>query len=325
MLYVFHGPDDFTRAEKLAELKDALGSPDMADLNTVVLDGRSLSLSEIRQHADTLPFLAARRLVIVHGYLSSLANRTDDLQALTAYIGQLAPTTDLVFVETESLDKQHPLLKAAASVGASVVNFGELAQQDLLPWITRRAKDIGGGIEAGAAEMLGRLVGPNLRILNNEIEKLTLYVNGQRPIQVADVELLVPYREEAEKFGLSNAIGQRNARRAYDQLRKELDEGQNPMAILHSIAAQVRALIEVKDMAERGLSPAEIAAAKGWRSDYAAKMRLREAANFSMRRLEEILEILLETDVEIKSGRLEAALALDILIARLCAPASLAR
>jgi DNA polymerase-3 subunit delta len=173
--------------------------------------------------------------------------------------------------------------------------------------------------------MLGRLVGPNLRILNNEIEKLTLYVNGQRPIQVADVELLVPYREEAEKFGLSNAIGQRNARRAYDQLRKELDEGQNPMAILHSIAAQVRALIEVKDMAERGLSPAEIAAAKGWRSDYAAKMRLREAANFSMRRLEEILEILLETDVEIKSGRLEAALALDILIARLCAPASLAR
>jgi DNA polymerase-3 subunit delta len=237
---------------------------------------------------------------------------------LIAYVGQLAPTTDLVFVETESLDKQHPLLKAAAGMGASIVNFGEPDQQDLLPWITRRAKDIGATIEPAAAEMLGRLVGPNLRILNNEIEKLALYVNSQRPIQAADVELLVPYREEAEKFGLSNAIGQRNARRAYDQLRKELDDGQSPMAILFSIAAQVRALIEVKDMAERGLSPAEIAAAKGWKSDYAAKMRLREANNFSMRRLEEILEILLETDVEIKSGRLEPALALDMLIARLC-------
>jgi DNA polymerase-3 subunit delta len=130
----------------------------------------------------------------------------------------------------------------------------------------------------------------------------------------------VPYIEEAENFGLANAIGQRNARRAYDQLHKLLDEGKHPMAILGSIVAQVRGLLEVKDMAERGLSPPEIAKIKDWKSDYAVKIRLKEAANFSMSRLEEILEILLEIDLKIKTGRIDSLLALDTLIARLCGP-----
>jgi DNA polymerase III delta subunit len=71
-------------------------------------------------------------------------------------------------------------------------------------------------------------------------------------------------------------------------------------------------------MAERGFSAIQIAEAKGWKSDYAAKMRLREANNFSMARLEEILELLLQIDLSIKTGRIDSLLALDMLVARLC-------
>lgn len=319
MLYIFHGPDDFTRSEKIAQLKASSGDPALADLSMASLDGRGLSLSEMRHHADAIPFMAAKRLVIVNGYLSNVRDRGEEQQALIDYIKQLPPTTDLVLVEAETLDQRHPVLKAAAAAGATVIHFAALDKNNLQPWIVKRATEQGASIETGAAELLGRLVGPDLRTLDNEIAKLVLYVNGRRPIQKADVELLVPYTEEAERFGMSNAIGQRDARRAYDQLRKELDEGKNPMAILGGIAAQIRALIEVKDMAERGLSPAEIARVKGWRSDYAAKARLKEAANFSMARLEQILEMLLELDLAIKTGRIDSLLALDTLIARLCA------
>ena len=317
MLYIFHGPDDFTRTEKLAEVKAALGDPTTADMNTTHLNGQGLQLGEIRHHADTMPFLAPKRVVIVHDYLRYLAGKGEALEALIAYLADLPPTTDLVLVEKETLDRRHPILKAIGDSG--VVRFAGLDRTNLQPWIVKRAKAQQAEIEPSAANLLGRLVGPELRTLNNELEKLSLFVAGQRPVQQADVELLVPYTEEAERFGMSNAIGQRNARKAYDQMRKELDEGKNPMAIMGGIAAQIRALIEVKDMHERGLSPAEIARAKGWRSDYAAKMRLREAAKFSMARLEEILELLLEFDLAIKTGRMDNLLALDTLIARLCA------
>lgn len=283
-----------------------------------LLEGQGLTLGQLRQDADAMPFLTPRRLVVVSDYLSYVGNKKEELETLLDYLRRLSPTTDLVLVERESLPRQHPVLKVATTVGGEVVHFGELSRNSLQPWIARRVSEHGAVIEPGAAEMLGRLVGPDLRALNNEIEKLVLYVNGERPITKADVALLVPYVEEAEQFGLSNAIGQRDARRAYDQLRKELDEGRSPMAILGSIAAQIRALLEVKDMAERGMSPAEIARTKGWRSDYAAKMRLKEALRFTTARLEQILEMLLELDLAIKTGRIENTLALDMLIARLC-------
>lgn len=336
MLYIFHGPDDFTRSEKIAELQAALGDPTTADLNSAVLDGRFLTLSDLRQHTDAMPFLAAKRLIIVNGYLAYLGGKTEgadgdpakmisnpvspdkmeQLQALIGYLGRLPPTTDLVLVESTALDRSHVVLKAAKELGAEVILFAISA--NLPTWIIKRAKEHGAVIEPAAADLLARLVGPDLRTLDSELEKLALYVAGQRPIQRADIDLLVPYTEEADQFGLANAIGQRNARRAYDQLRKELDDGSNPMAILGSIAAQIRALIEVKDMAERGLSAAEIAAAKGWKSDYAATARLKEANNFSMPRLEQTLETLLEMDLAIKTGRMDSRLALDTLIARLC-------
>lgn len=333
MLYVFHGPDDFSRAEKIAVLRAAMGDPTTAEMNTALLDGRTLRLSDLRQHSDSMPFLAPKRLVIVSGYLASLSGRaegegdpritnpsspdkSEQLQALVDYLGRMPPTTDLVLAETKTLDRSHLVLKAAKAVGGEVTLFA--ISENLPGWIIRRATEHRAIIEPGAADILARRVGADLHTLNSELEKLALYTAGQRPITKADIDLLVPYTEEADQFGLSNAIGQRNARRAYDQLHKELDEGSNPMAILGSIAAQIRALIEVKDMAERGMSAAEIAQIKGWKSDYAATARLKEAANFSMARLEQTMEMLLEIDVAIKTGRMDSLLALDTLIARLC-------
>jgi DNA polymerase-3 subunit delta len=317
MIFVFHGPDDFTRAERVAELRARFNDPTLADLNVIMLEGRDTTLADIRQVADAMPFMADRRLVLVNGYINQLKTK-EDVATLLKYLADVPPTTDLVFVEQKQLDRRNPVLAGIAEVNAEVVFFSGPTQNNLRSWIINRTGQHSATIEPGAAALLGRLVGSELRTLNSEIEKLALYTGGRRAINQADVQLLVPYVEEAESFGLANAIGQRNARKAYDQLHKLLEEGNHPMMILASIAAQIRGLLEIKDWAERGLTPPEIAERKGWRSDYAAKMRLREAANFSMARLEEILETLLAIDLDIKTGRIEGQLALDTLVARLC-------
>lgn len=318
MLYIFHGPNDFARNEKIAELCATVGDSSLIDLNVTSLEGRELTLGEIRNYTDAMPFMASKRVIIVYGYVGQLRSQSDEMHHLSEYLRYLPGTTDLILIEDEPLRANHPLLKVTKEIHAVVLNFANLDKNALHSWIIQRAKAHGATIEPSAAELLGRLVGADLRTLNSEIQKLFLYVGGHRPIERADVELLVPYTEEAENFGLANAIGHRNARRAYDQMRKMLDEGKHPLSILGSIAAQVRGLLEVKDLAARGLSPLEIAKLKGWRSDYAAKMRLKEAANFSMAQLEGILELLLEIDVDIKTGRVDSPLALDILVARLC-------
>ena len=75
MISLFFGDDDYSLRRALDGLKGALGDAASADLNTTVLDGRSISLDELRVTCDTMPFLAASRLVIVEGLLARLEPR----------------------------------------------------------------------------------------------------------------------------------------------------------------------------------------------------------------------------------------------------------
>jgi len=234
----------------------------------------------------------------------------------------LPATTDLIFVETTDLKASHPILKLGQRIKGCVRHFGAPPRERLPAWIENRVRQKGGQIEYRAVLALANVVGDDLRALNNELDKLTLYVGNARPITLADVELLCPYTADSETFAMANAIGRRDARTALDQLHRRLEEGQHPLQILGGIAAQFRGLLEVKSMAAAGLTPAQIARKKGWRSDYAAKMRLQEARNFSQERLLRIFDLLLATDRAIKTGELDQTLALDTLISRLCDPAA---
>ncbi len=49
MLYILHGEDELTRSEELAKLRQKLGDPTSASLNTTTLSGRDLSLAELLQ------------------------------------------------------------------------------------------------------------------------------------------------------------------------------------------------------------------------------------------------------------------------------------
>jgi DNA polymerase-3 subunit delta len=324
MFLIFHGPDQFSAKETLHKLKERLGPPEMVDLNTSELDGKSLILSDLSHYTGAMPFLAARRLVIVTNYLTRLGGTgnskgdTETLEKLAVLLDKLPETTNLIFLEEAELKKSHLILKKGRAIDKCVHTFSGPKQGQLPGWIENRVKGKGGLIERPAAAALANVIGDDLQRLDNELEKLLVYVNGARPISLADVELLCPYTADSETFAMANAIGRSDLNEAQNQLHKRLEEGQTPLAILGGIAGQFRGLLEVKSMAAQGLTPAEIAKAKGWRSDYAAKMRLREAGHFSQTRLVEIFNILLKADLAIKTGQMEETLVLDTLLAQLC-------
>ena len=82
MLYLLHGDSELEQEEILTALRGKLGPADMVDLNTTRFDGGTVTLADIRATCNALPFLAARRLVVVDGLLSSLAPRRRYRRAL---------------------------------------------------------------------------------------------------------------------------------------------------------------------------------------------------------------------------------------------------
>jgi len=324
--YVFHGTDEFTRAETLADFKRRLGPPDTVDLNTTLLDGKSLSLAELRHACDAIPFLAEKRLVIVEGWLTRLTRRKgrelstaqkEMLAALADYLPRLPQTTRLVFVEEKPLPASHPVLQLAQREKAGYVKRFDPPDDRALPhWIEKHVRKHGGQIEPQATRQLAAVVGANLRLLDQEIGKLVTYTNAERAITKADVDSVVPYAQAAIVFDLVDALGRRDGRTGAQTLHRLLDAGEHPLGLLAMIARQFRLLIQVKELKAEGATPRDVAKKLGVHPFPAGKL-YNQATHFTAAQLEAVYRHLLDTDVDIKSGKIEAEVALDLLVAGL--------
>ena len=335
VFYVFHGEDEFSISETLDDFKRRLGPPDTVDLNTTILNGRSIALAELRQACDAIPFLAEKRLVIVHGLLTRLtAQKNQSLSraqeeyvaALADYLPRLPETTRLVFVEAKSLPARHPILKLAQREAAGYAKRFDPPDKDAVRgWIRRRVGGYGGQIEPYAAQKLGDAVGDNLRLLDQEIVKLVTYTNAERPITAADVDALVPY-VLPNVFKLVDALGRRDGPVAVQELHRLLDTDahadtdprRHPLAILGMVVRQFRLLIQIKELESLGATQQDIVNTLKLHRFPVGKLRS-QAARFTTAQLETVYRHILDTDVAIKTGKMETELALDLLVAGLAA------
>lgn len=341
--YLLHGPDEFASAEFLDELKAKLGDPSLASLNTTVFDGRTAALPDVRAICDTLPFLTARRLVIVEGWLTRLLSKADavededgdddeaeapaelkraggpkeTLKELAAYLPQLPESTALVLVEKRELPKANAVLKAATGAAWAHVKFFDLPKGEaLIKWIRSRAKAEGGEFSREAAQALAE-VEDDPRGLGNEIDKLLTYVDRARPVELDDVQALTPAGGEAIIWDLVDAIGQRRGPQAL-RLLHQLLETAEPLYILSMVVRQYRLLLLVKEQQVARAGEAEMARALG-QKPYTVSKIAGQARHYELPALERIYRRLLDYDVDIKTGQITPAAALDTLVGALTA------
>jgi DNA polymerase-3 subunit delta len=325
MFYLFHGEDEYRRSLKLEEMKAKLGDPTTVAVNTTELSGRRLNLDELIFACDATPFLGERRLVIVNDLATRFerdvreaAGRSDQdstfLQRFKEYVATLPDTTRLVLLENRKIKKANPISKiVSGSDHGYEEEFAPLRGRDLNDWIVKRVEDKGGRMEPAAVNLLATFVGGDLRLLEQEIEKLRTYVGTERPINVEDVERLVSYVQEANIFHMVDALGRRDTPRAMELLEQLLEGGQHPLYVLRMITRQFRILLQIKELRARGTLPADIASLLRL-PPFVVEKSSRQASNFSFRQLEDVYRSLLELDAAVKSGEIEDRLALNLFV-----------
>ncbi len=328
MFYLLHGEDEYSCSLALAKMKTRLGDPTTVDLNVTILDGKKGTLDELIYTCDTVPFLAEKRLVIVNDLaarfepqaagrkVSSEQDRAF-LQGLGEYVGHLAESARLVFLEHKKVSKTNPIYKLVLSSEHGYVReFAPPRGRALNRWIADRVQEKGGRIEDRAINLLAGFVGNDLRLLDREIDKLLTYTGEERPIGERDVQLLVSYVQEADIFQMVDALGKRESREAMKLLHRLLEGGQPPLYLLHMIIRQFRILLRIKELLGKGTSVADIRALLGLHPFVVEKM-MKQAPNYSIAQLEAIYHRLLETDVAVKTGAMEPRLALDVFVTEL--------
>ena len=329
MFYILHGEEEFSRSEALEKITTRLGDPAMVSLNTTRLDGSKTTMAELRHACDTVPFMTKRRLVIVEDLLKRLRpgkpstkdrspSGSDEAfaQALLEYLPSLPESTSLVFLESQSLNPKNAFIMLATKSKDKgyAREYPALAGDRLIAWVERRARQKGARIEPEAARELATYVASGLRGMDQELEKLATYVGADGTITLKDVLLLVSPTRQASIFHMVDSLGERRARRALELLHRLLDYREPPLRILAMITRQFRMLMQWRQLREEGHSGQEIQEIAGIRPRFVADKVARQARNFSLPQLKVVYRRLLEVDQQIKTGRMDAVLALDLLV-----------
>lgn len=322
---VLHG-DSFLVAESLSEIQRGLGPAELLESNTHKLPANSVTLEEIRAVSSAMPFLAEHRLVVVEGLLGSFEsrgprgrgrgssrNRLARWDGLGEYAGQVPSTTHLLFVD-ETLRANNPLLRRLAD-NAEVRRLPVPQREQLARWIRNRAKAKGASISPGALRLLNQYVGANLRLLDSELEKLSLLA-GAEQIDEGHVRQMVAQVREASIFAAVDAIVQGNPSLSLRLLQKLRNDGAALPYIQAMIARQLRLVTVAKELVETGVPRAEMGRRLELRADFAVRKTLEQARRFSWSRLRGLYACLLEMDLAIKQGRQDEDLALELLVAR---------
>ena len=314
MLYILFGADDFSMREELEKIKEGLGDKELLASNITVFEGHQLKLGQLVDVCSAMPFFGSHRLVIVEGLLGRFEE--GEGRSLKDLVGGMPETTVLVLIDGQ-IKRDNPLLKEL-SPQAKVKEFPLLRGAALREWIQRRVAKGSGTISPQAVRLLAALVGENLWVLASEIEKLLLYTYGRR-IEEGDVREVVSYAREASVFTMVDALIEGRASTAARLLHQLLEEGATAPYLLVMITRQLRLLVQAKELTLKGVPASLIKDRLGLASDYTLTKALQQSKRYSMGRLEQVYRKLLETDLAIKRGIWKGELALDLLVAELCA------
>jgi DNA polymerase-3 subunit delta len=323
-IHILHGEDEFSIAEVIQQRFAALGDPTMADMNTTRLDGRANTLDDLATAVSALPFLTPYRLVIFIHPLERLKSSAQQ-KRLLEILSRLPPTTLLILALdrtlTEERDRKrkqiHWLERWGEENADRVVMrlFPVPTGVELARWIQARARVHQGQFTLQAANLLAQQIGPELRVLDHEIQKLLAYVNYTRPVEGDDVQHLTPKTARVGDFALVDALRDRNSRQALQVLRRLLEE-EEPLFLFHRVVGQFRILIQAREVLERGGNKDDLARELRIHP-YAAQISIEHARRFAMADLELIYHRLLEIDVAMKTGVMPGELALDVLVTEL--------
>jgi DNA polymerase-3 subunit delta len=332
MLYILYGSDDFSRDERLAEIKAGLGPREMVETNTTVLEGPRLTFAELTAACSVVPFLSDRRLVIVEGLLSQFEWRSQrgpanpvlskvegpaqskvesEWRPLKTYVSGSMPLTTVLVLLDGPLGRGNPVLQELAPL-AQTAEFPLLRGERLHQWAQERAAKLGATLSPAAFRTLTNLVGSNLRLLHMELEKLAIYAGGA-PIQEADVLKLVAGAREASVFNLVDAVIEGRPAQAARVAHQLQDQGERVPGLLVMLTRQVRLLLQAKELQAQGVGQEELAARLGVTNSFVLQKTTEQSKRYSREQLKGLYCKLLEVDKGIKTGKVEEWLALDML------------
>lgn len=311
-LYLLFGAEDYLRDRAARAISEAvLKDAPLREFNESAYSLTGTDVQQAIAAAEQLPMMAPRRVVRITDF-SKL--READEEALVRYVTRPAESSVVIFVADE-LDKRRRLSKTLLEVCASV-EFAPLGETELAAWAKGRLKELKTETDERTLHQLLALVGSDVRMLSNELEKLSAAAIVTGRITMEMVDQLVGRSRELSNFELADHLIARNRARALQVLHRLLDDGAEPVMLIGLIASNYHRLSLAKELMTQQRPKEEVFRLVGMpyskREEFLATAR-RTESDILTRSIKRIAA----ADLAIKTSQATPRLQLEMLICEL--------
>ena len=305
-IYLLYGEEAYLKKQYRDRFVKAMVS-EGDTMNYAYYEGKNTNPREVIDLAETMPFFAERRLIVMEntGFFKS------SVPELAEYLKEIPQTSFLIFVE-EEIDKRSKLYKAVKDRGRIV----ELKRQDektLVRWILGMVKKENQNMTESAARYFLGKVGNDMENIQKELEKLFCYCLNHTEITVADIDAICTTQITNHIFDMVDAVANKEQKKALDYYYDLLTLKEPPMRILYLLTRQFRILMEIKEMENQGVPSKEMAAKAGIMAFLEGKYRA-QAQAFSAKELRQIVEAGVQTEENVKTGRMGDVLSVELFL-----------
>jgi len=302
IIYLF-GHDTYRSRKKLSEIIEEYKKVHHQGLDFEYLT--EFNFQKAKQKIEAVSMFSEKKLMVIEDISDE-----DFLEYIKK--NKLAQSKDviLVFYQAGEPDKRTKYYKFLNKKPVMAQGFENLTGQRLENWIKKEIAILKGSIDGMALQKLIFFVGSDLWQMKNEIEKLLSY---SKTITSQNIDLLVKGKVDLNIFDTIDALGQRNKPKALKLLHRHINEGESEIYLLTMLIYQFRNLIKLKSLEQQSM-PYYALAKQAALHPFVVKKSLDLLRNFSLDQLEKIYKQLLQIDIDIKSGKIEQQVALDMLV-----------
>ena len=306
--YLLYGEEIYLIRQYRDKLKNALIA-DGDTMNFSAYEGAGIDQNAIVDLAETMPFLAERRVILIEN--SGLFKKDGDV--LAEYLPTVSESTNFIFVESE-VDKRSKLYKALGKVGRAI-EFKTQTDELIAKWVGGRIKKEGKRMTQNAYNLFISKTGNDMENIDKEIEKLVCYCLDKETIEEDDVIAITTEQIENKVFEMVDAITSNRQRQAFELYYDLLALKEPPMRIMYLITRQFRILTNVKSMMGRGSSNKEISEKAGCPVWAVGKYQT-QCRNYSIAQLKEAVREGIEYEEAVKTGFMNDQMAVELFITR---------
>lgn len=265
------GSDEAEVKRAAAELAEKLTPPGLGGFGLEVIDGcadnAEQAASRIRSTIEalqTLPFMGGSKLIwlknanfLADSVIGRAASVQEALEELSEIIsGDLGNDVTFLLSATET-DKRRSFYKSL-SKRAEVQVLDRLDanrsgwEEEAGEMVRTRAQKRKLVFDDDALELFVLLTGGDTRQIDNELDKIDIFLAKDRQVTSEQVRELVPLSRAGVIFELGNALAVRDLERALKLVRRLLDQGETAIGILLvAVLPTIRNLLLAKDLMER--------------------------------------------------------------------------